>query len=87
MSTTEKQVKYNPLALLDVSLNKQVVVVLKKQTEYRGLLRGFDTLQNLMLENVKEYDETLNCVGDYSSMLLHGSHIAFIVPIGEEESA
>lgn len=63
-------VKYDPLALLDVSIDKQVIVVLWKQVEYRGILRGFDPLQNLVLEEVKEFDENLNPIADYSSILI-----------------
>ena len=63
-------VRYDPLALLDVSIDKQVIVVLWKQVEYRGILWGFDPLQNLVLEEVKEYDENLNPIADYSSILI-----------------
>ena len=45
-----------PLTLLNSSLHKRVMVELKFNRGYNGILDGFDPHMNLVLKNVEEYD-------------------------------
>jgi small nuclear ribonucleoprotein len=49
MVTTQK-----PLSMLSKSLNKPVIVELKGNRGYRGILDGFDPHMNLVLKNAEE---------------------------------
>jgi small nuclear ribonucleoprotein len=44
-----------PLNVLNKSLNKKVLVELKANREYRGILGGYDPHMNLVLNNAEEY--------------------------------
>ena len=44
-----------PLNVLNKSLNKKVLVELKANREYRGVLGGYDPHMNLVLKNAEEF--------------------------------
>ena len=43
-----------PLNVLNLAINKQVMVELKGNREYRGVLDGYDPHMNLVLKNAEE---------------------------------
>jgi small nuclear ribonucleoprotein len=43
-----------PLAVLNQNIGKRVIVELKGNREYRGILDGYDPHMNLVLKNVEE---------------------------------
>lgn len=53
--------------------------------EFYGVLRGFDGYFNLILDDVREYEDTgaggkRIFLGKMESMLLNGSHICMLIP-------
>jgi len=46
-----------PLSILNDSLKKRVIVELRFNRGYCGILDGFDPHMNLVLKNVEEYEE------------------------------
>ncbi len=44
-----------PLSVLNKSLKSNVLVELKVNREYRGVLEGYDPHMNLVLKNAEEY--------------------------------
>lgn len=44
-----------PLSVLNKSLKSNVLVELKINREYRGVLEGYDPHMNLVLKNAEEY--------------------------------
>ncbi|UCE73807.1 MAG: small nuclear ribonucleoprotein [Methanomassiliicoccales archaeon] len=46
-----------PLNMLNKNLNNKVLVELKANREYRGVLEGYDPHMNLVLKNAEEYIE------------------------------
>ena len=43
-----------PLAVLNRTIGKRVIVELRSKREYRGVLDGYDPHMNLVLKNVEE---------------------------------
>ena len=74
MSTSKSQ---RPLSTLQKSINKQVLVKLKNDTEYRGKLSNIDMYMNLIMTDAKEM---LNGkpVANYSRVILRGNNVLFI---------
>lgn len=53
--------------------------------EFFGTLRGFDEYFNVIIDDVKEYQDAGNggkrtLVAEVESMLLNGSHICMLIP-------
>jgi U6 snRNA-associated Sm-like protein LSm5 len=73
-----------PLALIDKCVNARVWIIMRGNTEFTGVLKGFDDFVNLVLEDVVEY--TYDEAGARhsskipNSILLNGNAVTFIVP-------
>ncbi|MDI6708359.1 MAG: small nuclear ribonucleoprotein [Candidatus Thermoplasmatota archaeon] len=68
-----------PLAILNKSINSRVIVELKGNKEYRGLLDGYDPHMNLVLKNAEEYiDGVLKRKLD--NVLVRGDNVIYISP-------
>lgn len=68
-----------PLAILNKSMNSRVIVELKGNKEYRGVLDGYDPHMNLVLRNAEEYiDGVLKRKLD--SVLVRGDNVIYISP-------
>lgn len=66
-----------PLSTLQKCTNKQVVVRLKNETEYKGKLDSIDMYMNLIMTEAKEIfgDKP---VANYSRVILRGNNVLFI---------
>jgi small nuclear ribonucleoprotein len=54
ISTSWGTVMQKPLNMLNKNLNNKVLVELKSNREYRGILEGYDPHMNLVLKNAEE---------------------------------
>ncbi|PIV68302.1 MAG: small nuclear ribonucleoprotein [Euryarchaeota archaeon CG01_land_8_20_14_3_00_38_12] len=68
-----------PLNLLGQSLNNRVIVQLKGNKEYRGILDGYDPHMNLVLKNAEELfeDETKRKL---ETAIVRGDNVIYISP-------
>jgi len=76
-----KMVTYlmKPLAVLNKSINQQVIVELKGKRGYRGILDGYDPHMNLVLKNAEEiYDNQV--VRKIESTIVRGDNVIYISP-------
>lgn len=65
-----------PLALLEKSLEKRVVLTLKDRRIIEGVLSGFDEHMNLVLDDVEErFEERVRRIG---TIILRGSNVVSI---------
>jgi len=68
-----------PLAVLNKSINQQVIVELKGKRGYRGILDGYDPHMNLVLKNAEEiYDNQV--VRKIESTIVRGDNVIYISP-------
>lgn len=68
-----------PLAVLQSSANKNVIVGLKGGREYRGVLDGHDPHMNLVLKNAEEKVGG-NVVRKLSTVIVRGDNVVYISP-------
>jgi len=68
-----------PLAVLNKSINQQVIVELKGKRGYRGILDGYDPHMNLVLKNVEEIFEN-QVVRKIESTIVRGDNVIYISP-------
>jgi len=68
-----------PLAVLNKSINQQVIVELKGKRGYRGVLDGYDPHMNLVLKNVEETLEG-QVVRKIEQTIVRGDNVIYISP-------
>jgi|GEM_PF-828033 len=68
-----------PLAVLNKSINQQVIVELKAKRSYRGILEGYDPHMNIVLKNAEEVFEG-NVIRKLESTIVRGDNIIYISP-------
>ena len=68
-----------PLNVLNAAINKQVMVELKGNREYRGVLDGYDPHMNLVLRNAEELIGG-NVVRKLNITIVRGDNVIFISP-------
>ena len=68
-----------PLQILHGSLNKPVIVSVKGNREYRGILDGYDQHMNLVLKKVEEIING-ESKGVHEIMVLRGDNVVFVSP-------
>ncbi|MEM4297923.1 MAG: U6 snRNA-associated Sm-like protein LSm6 [Nitrososphaerota archaeon] len=73
MSQTAKK----PLQALQRALNKQVLVRLKSDLEYKGKMVNLDPYMNLILEDAEEYNGKV-LVASFGKVVIRGSNVLFI---------
>ena len=77
-----------PLEVVDKCQGNRVWVLMQGNREFYGTLRGFDEYMNIVLDDVKVYEDAgveaprklVNKGANIESMLLNGSHICMIIP-------
>ena len=69
-----------PLTILNESLNKRVIVELKFNRGYTGVLQGFDPHMNLVLKNAEEFDTEGNLTRKLDSTIVRGDNVIYISP-------
>ena len=68
-----------PLNTLNKSLNNKVLVELKANREYRGILEGYDPHMNLVLKKAEEYvDKELKRKLEVA--IVRGDNVVYISP-------
>lgn len=67
-----------PLNVLEKSLNKRIVLMLKDQRCLEGKLVGYDDFMNLVLEETEETKEEQ--VKKLGTVVLRGNNVVTIVP-------
>jgi small nuclear ribonucleoprotein len=71
--------KQRPLNVLGSSLNQNVLVKVKWNREYRGLLDGYDQHMNLVIRNAEEVvDNKSN--GTFPLLLVRGDVVVYVSP-------
>lgn len=68
-----------PLSLLNATLNKRVIVELRFNRKYCGILDGFDPHMNLVLKKVEEYEEN-EIKRKLDSTIVRGDNVIYISP-------
>lgn len=67
-----------PMALLEKSLNKRIVLLLKDNRLLEGKLVGFDDYMNMVLEDTEEnFNESNRKLG---TVILRGNNVVSITP-------
>ena len=77
--TTQKQNKNRPLDVLGKALNKPVVIKLKYNKEFRGILKSFDLHMNTVLDESEEL-ENGEIIRKLGLVLVRGDNIVYISP-------
>jgi small nuclear ribonucleoprotein len=68
-----------PLAVLNKSINQQVIVELKGKRGYRGVLDGYDPHMNLVLKNAEETYEG-QVIRKIEQTIVRGDNVIYISP-------
>jgi small nuclear ribonucleoprotein len=68
-----------PLAVLNKSINQQVIVELKGKRGYRGILDGYDPHMNLVLRNAEEIHDN-DVRRKLDSIIVRGDNVIYISP-------
>lgn len=68
-----------PLAVLNKSINQQVMVELKGKRGYRGVLDGYDPHMNLVLKNAEETHDS-QVVRKLELTIVRGDNVIYISP-------
>jgi len=74
-----------PMDILRRSINSNILVDVRGNRQYSGILDGYDIYMNLVIRNAME---TINgeSQGTHSIMLVRGDNVVFVSP-SEEDSA
>ena len=68
-----------PLNMLNRSMNGRVIVELRSQREFRGVLDGYDPHMNLVLKKAEEYVAGEK-VRDMEMVIVRGDNVIYISP-------
>jgi small nuclear ribonucleoprotein len=68
-----------PLAVLNKSINQQVIVELKGKRGYRGTLDGYDPHMNLVLRNAEEILDA-KVTRKMEAIIVRGDNVIYISP-------
>ena len=71
-----------PLSVLQISLNKSVIVRLKNEVEYKGKIDNVDSYMNLIMTDAEELHDG-KTIGKYGRIILRGNNVIFIKLINE----
>ncbi|KAG7450621.1 Sm-like ribonucleoprotein [Guyanagaster necrorhizus] len=71
-----------PLELIDRCIGSRIWVIMKSDREFSGILLGFDDFVNMVLEDVTEYETTLQGKKKthLAQTLLNGNNICMLIP-------
>ncbi|MDD1766028.1 MAG: small nuclear ribonucleoprotein [Methanomassiliicoccales archaeon] len=68
-----------PLTVLNQAINSQVIVELKANREYRGVLDGYDPHMNLVLKNAEELIKN-EVIRKLEVTIVRGDNVIYISP-------
>ncbi|KAJ8903712.1 hypothetical protein NDN08_004812 [Rhodosorus marinus] len=71
-----------PLELIDKCIGSKIWVIMRGDKELVGFLRGFDDYVNLVLEDVTEYEQTVDGwqTTKLDKILLNGNNVSLMIP-------
>jgi U6 snRNA-associated Sm-like protein LSm5 len=74
-----------PLELVDKCIGSRIHIIMRSDKEVVGTLLGFDDFVNMVLEDVTEFEITMEGrrVTKLDQILLNGNNITMLVPGGE----
>ena len=67
-----------PMKLLEESLNKKVILLLKDNRTLQGVLTGYDEYMNMVMDDVEENSDT--AIKKLGMVVVRGSNVVRIVP-------
>ncbi len=67
-----------PLDILNASIGSPVLIRLKRDREFRGILKGYDVHMNVILEDAKEISNKKSKKHD--TLIVRGDNIVYISP-------
>jgi small nuclear ribonucleoprotein len=68
-----------PLSIINNNLKKRVIVELRFNRKYCGILDGFDPHLNLVLKNVEEYEEN-EITRKLDTAIVRGDNVIYLSP-------
>ncbi len=68
-----------PLTVLNEAISKHVIVELKANREYRGILDGYDPHMNLVIKNAEEFINN-ESVRKMDVTIVRGDNVVYISP-------
>jgi small nuclear ribonucleoprotein len=75
----EEHMSNRPFDLLNESIGKEVLVVLKGEVSMHGTLKAFDVHMNIVLENAEELEHG-KLKTKYGKLILRGDNVLLISP-------
>ena len=75
-----KKVKKEAILDLEKHKNKLVIIKFQGNRQVKGILMGFDTLQNLVIDQTFEIDDELKEKRELGLVVCRGPAILFIAP-------
>lgn len=71
-----------PLELVDKCIGSRLWVIMRDHRELVGTLRGFDDFVNMVLDDVIEYEETVDGRVKHKrdQILLNGNNVCLLIP-------
>lgn len=70
-----------PFDLLNDSIGKEVLVVLKDDLRFRGVLKAFDVHMNIVLEQAEQLENSSgNVKTKFGKLILRGDNVLLISP-------
>lgn len=75
----DEHLSNRPFDLLNDSIGKEVLVVLKGEVSMRGMLKAFDVHMNIVLENAEELEDG-KLKTKYGKLILRGDNVLLISP-------
>lgn len=78
--------KLKPLDVLNKSLKSPVIVKIRGNREFRGVLDGYDLHMNLVLSGVEELNKDTSVKNLMGEILLRGDNVVYISPTVQKET-
>ncbi|MDF2956501.1 MAG: Small nuclear ribonucleoprotein-like protein [Candidatus Alkanophagales archaeon MCA70_species_1] len=66
--------------ILNKSLNSPVIVRIRGGREFRGILLGYDTHMNLVLDETEELNDDATVKRKLGTVILRGDNVVYISP-------